>query len=76
MFRKLIIGSAVALTLFAPVAAHAQQSAPPGTPKKSCTVGRTTVDHGGSITGTAIGRGGKKIKVRFACNDGKIVVIG
>jgi hypothetical protein len=75
MFRKFILSSALALTLLAPVAVHAQPNTPPATEKKSCTVGRTTVKHGSSITGTAIGRGGKQIKVRFACNDGKITII-
>lgn len=76
MFRKLILCSALALTLLVPIAAHAQPNTPPANEKKSCTVGKTTVKHGSSITGTAIGRGGKQVKVRFACNDGKITIIG
>lgn len=75
MFRKLMLTSAIALTLLAPVAAHAQPNTPPAGSKKACTVGKTTVKHGSSITGTAIGRGGRQIKVRFACNDGKVTII-
>jgi hypothetical protein len=77
MIKKIFSTGIVAIALFGSVAsAHAQPNPPPAGTKKSCKLGRTTIDHGGKITGTAIGKNGKQIKVSFACNDGKIVVIG